>query len=194
MKDISINGIASINVLKGEQAIKKYREDGKNGVIIITTKKGTKGNLQSNVGNYSSISNGKEDNEEGPAVFNAPKIQKDLDPKKNNDPIFYTAEKPAAFPGGSDGWGKYLNKNLNVDLPVKNGAPAGIYTVVLNFVVQSNGEVTNVETINNPGYGTESEAIRVIEKGPKWIPAEQNGKKVNYLVKQTIVFNVSDKD
>ena len=38
MKDISINGIASINVLKGEQAIKKYREDGKNGVVEIILK------------------------------------------------------------------------------------------------------------------------------------------------------------
>ena len=38
MKDISINGIGSINVLKGEQAIKKYREDGKNGVVEIILK------------------------------------------------------------------------------------------------------------------------------------------------------------
>ncbi len=238
LNDISPKDIETINVLKSPSSISLYGDAGKNGVILITTKKGlgnvyvqnkmeevtvtgygtilgipsvqnirkpnqldaipaekvNKTNLQSNVGNYSSISNGKEDNDEGPALFIAPKIQKDLDPKKNNDPIFYTVEKPAEFPGGSHGWRKYLIKNLNVDLPVKNGAPAGIYTVVLNFVVQSNGEVTNVETINNPGYGTESEAIRVIEKGPKWIPAEQNGKKVNYLVKQTIVFNVSDKD
>ncbi len=86
-----------------------------------------------------------------------------------------------------------MSKDLNVDLRVKNGAPAGSYTVVLNFVVQSNGEVTNVETINNPGYGIAAEAIRMIEKGPKWISAKQNGKKVNYLVKQTIVFNVSYK-
>jgi len=38
MKDISINGIASINVLEGEEAIKKYREDGKNGVVEIILK------------------------------------------------------------------------------------------------------------------------------------------------------------
>ena len=39
MKAISQNDIESINVLKGEQAIKKYSEDGKNGVVEIKLKK-----------------------------------------------------------------------------------------------------------------------------------------------------------
>jgi len=83
-----------------------------------------------------------------------------------------------------------LGKNLNVNLPVVNGAPKGNYEVLLNFVVNSNGEVANVLASTNPGYGTASEAIRVIEKGPKWVPAVQNGKKVNFYLKQSIVFVV----
>jgi protein TonB len=134
-----------------------------------------------------------QENEEESVIFNAPKIQKNVDPSKNNEPIFYTAEKPAQFQGGSKGWVEYLGKNLNRNLLYKNKAVVGKYTVKLNFVVNSNGDVVNVIAENNPGYGSASEAIRVIEQGPKWIPAEQNGKKVNYLVKQTIVFEVSDK-
>ena len=61
------------------------------------------------------------------------------------------------------------------------------------FVVSKNGNVENVIAENKPGFGRETEAIRVIEKGPKWIPAEQNGRKVNFLMKQVIVFNVTDK-
>jgi hypothetical protein len=192
MKAISVNDIASVNVLKGEQAIKKYPEDGKNGVVIITTKKGTKTNLQNKMDEvtvigYSSIDTGVS------AVFIAPKIQKNVDPSKNNDPIFYTAEKPAEFPGGTGGWSNYLMNNLDRNLPNRNKAVPGKYTVKLNFIVSKNGDVENVIAENNPGYGTASEAIRVIEKGPKWIPAEQNGRKVNFLMKQVIVFNVSDK-
>ena len=192
MNAISVNDIASVNVLKGEQALKKYPEDGKNGVMVITTKKGTKTNLQNKMDEvtvigYSSIDTGVS------AVFVAPKIQKNVDPSKNNDPIFYTAEKPAEFPGGKAGWSNYLMNNLDRDLPNRNKAVPGKYTVKLNFTVSKNGDVENVIAENNPGYGTASEAIRVIEKGPKWIPAEQNEKKVNYLMKQVIVFNVVDK-
>ena len=192
MNAISVNDIASVNVLKGEQALKKYPEDGKNGVMIITTKKGTKTNLQNKMDEvtvigYSSIDTGVS------AVFIAPKIQKNVDPSKNNEPIFYTAEKPAEFPGGIEGWSNYLMNNLDRNLPNRNKAVPGKYTVKLNFIVSKNGDVENVIAENNPGYGTESEAIRVIEKGPKWIPAEQNGRKVNFLMKQVIVFNVSDK-
>jgi protein TonB len=192
MKAISVNDIVSVNVLKGEQALKRYPEDGKNGVIIITTKKGTIGNLQNKMDEvtvigYSTIDTGVS------AVFIAPKIQKNVDPSKNNEPIFYTAEKPAEFPGGTGGWSNYLMNNLDRNLPNRNKAVPGKYTVKLNFIVSKNGDVENVIAENNPGYGTASEAIRVIEKGPKWIPAEQNGRKVNFLMKQVIVFNVSDK-
>ena len=185
MNAISVNDIESVNVLKGEQALKKYPEDGKNGVMIITTKKGTKTNLQNKMDEvtvigYSSIDTGVS------AVFIAPKIQKNVDPSKNNEPIFYTAEKPAEFPGGTAGWSNYLMNNLDRNLPNRNKAVPGKYTVKLNFIVSKNGDVENVIAENNPGYGTESEAIRVIEKGPKWIPAEQNGRKVNFLMKQVI--------
>ena len=192
MNAISVNDIASVNVLKGEQALKKYPEDGKNGVMLITTKKGTKTNLQNKMDEvtvigYSSIDTGVS------AVFVAPKIQKNVDPSKNNEPIFYTAEKPAEFPGGKEGWSNYLMNNLDRNLPNRNKAVPGKYFVKLNFIVSKNGDVENVIAENNPGYGTESEAIRVIEKSPKWIPAEQNGKKVNYLMKQVITFIVNDK-
>jgi hypothetical protein len=102
-------------------------------------------------------------------------------------------QKPAEFPGGPDAWSKYLLNNMDRDLPKRNHAVAGNYFVKLNFVINEYGDVENVIAENNPGYGTASEAIRVIEKGPKWIPAEQNGKKVSYRMKQIIQFNVKDK-
>jgi protein TonB len=106
--------------------------------------------------------------------------------------VFYVVQIPAEFPGGANGWRKYLEKNLNSDLPVENGAPAGKYTVVVSFLVDKNGVISDVVAENDPGYGTKAEAIRVIAKGPNWKPAIQNGNKVIYRHKQSITFMVSE--
>ena len=190
IETLSPTEIESISVLKDAASTSLYGNAAKNGVVLITTKKGIKGNLQNKMEDVTVIGYGKADTKGDIVVFNAPKIQKNADPSKNNDPIFYTAEKPAEFPGGTSAWTAYLMKNLDRDLPYRNKAVSGKYTIKLNFVVNKNGDVENVIAENNPGYGTASEAIRVIEKGPKWIPAVQNGKNVNYLVKQSIVFSV----
>lgn len=185
--------IESINIIKDASSTSLYGDAGKNGVILITTKKGHVSNLQNKMEEVTVIGYGKNkiDTISEMMVFNAPKIQKNIDPTKNNDPIFYTVEKPAEFPGGLKGWSDYLMNNLDRDLPKKNKAVAGKYTIKLNFVVKKDGSVENVVAENNPGYGTAAEAIRVIERGPKWIPAEQNGKKVNFLMKQVISFIVN---
>jgi len=196
MEEVTVTGYGSILGIPKVQNIRKPYQLEEVAVVGYATKVGLKENLQNKMDEVTVIgfsNKSKQENEEESVIFNAPKIQKNVDPSKNNEPIFYTAEKPAQFQGGSKGWVEYLEKNLNRDLAFKNKAAAGKYTVKLNFVVNKDGDVVNVIAENNPGYGTVAEAIRVIEQGPKWIPAEQNGKRVNYLVKQTIVFEVSDK-
>ena len=98
---------------------------------------------------------------------------------------------PAEFPGGQKGWVNYLERTLNRDLLVNTNAPVGKYSVVVSFIVDKEGNVANVKAENNPGYGTMEEAIRVIQNGPKWIPATQNGVNVIYRHRQAIVFGVS---
>lgn len=99
---------------------------------------------------------------------------------------------PAEFPGGQKGWINYLEKSVDTDLPLRKGAPVGKYSVVVSFVVDKEGNVTNVKAENNPGYGTMEEAIRVLKNGPKWVPATQNGENVIYRQRQAIVFMVSN--
>ena len=108
----------------------------------------------------------------------------------NSDNVI--VEKYAEFPGGQKGWVNYLENNLNRDLPVRNGAPVGKYTVVVSFWVDEEGNITNVKAENNPGYGTMEEAIRVLKNGPKWVPATQNGKNIVYRQRQAFVFMISN--
>ena len=108
------------------------------------------------------------------------------------DKPFTTVQIEAQFPGGINEWTKYLQRNLNKDLPSENGAPAADYAVIVSFIVDRNGTISDVKAENDPGYGTAKEAIRVILKGPKWKPAEQNGNAVIYRQKQKITFRVGE--
>jgi hypothetical protein len=104
----------------------------------------------------------------------------------------YSVQFPAEFPGGQKGWINYLERSMNTDLPINKGAPAGKYTVVVNFIVDKEGNLSDIKAENNPGYGTAEEAVRVIKNGPKWVPASQNGVNVIYRHRQAIVFLVSN--
>lgn len=108
------------------------------------------------------------------------------------DKIFYNVQVPAEFPGGLNGWRNYLERHLNSDMPISNGAPAGRYTVVVSFTVDKTGAISDVVAENDPGYGTKAEAVRVIAKGPNWKPAVQNGSKVIYRHRQSITFLVAE--
>ncbi len=100
--------------------------------------------------------------------------------------------KEATFPGGINNWGLYLVKLLNKKVPARNGAPKGIYKVIIGFVVETNGQVSNVEAETNLGYGMEKEAIRVIKKSPNWDPLVILGIPKRVYLRQPITFLVND--
>ena len=110
----------------------------------------------------------------------------------DNDKVFTVTQIPAEFPGGNLAWEKYLLRNLDINIVKKNGGPAGKYTVVVSFIVDKLGNLSEIKAENDPGYGTKDEAIRIIAKGPKWKPAVQNGQNVVYKQKQAISFFVGD--
>ena len=115
-----------------------------------------------------------------------------VEEKKEDDEnkIFDKVEIEAGFPGGDSKWRQYLERTLNANVPVDNGAPEGTYTTVIQFVVDKEGNISDVKAMTNHGYGMEQEAIRVIQKGPKWTPAVQNGRQVKAYRKQPITFQV----
>lgn len=103
--------------------------------------------------------------------------------------IFTKVEIDAKFDGN---WEKFLLRNLNAQTPIDNNAPAGDYTVIMQFVVDIDGTVSGIKPLSNLGYGLEQEAIRVLKKATKWEPAIQNGRKVKAYRTQTITFRVTD--
>ena len=105
--------------------------------------------------------------------------------------VFTKVEQEAEFPGGIAGWRRYLQNNLDPNVPVEADAPPGTYTVIVKFIVSKDGSISDVVAETNNGYGMEKEAIRAIKKGPNWKAALQNGRNVNAYRRQPIVFQVN---
>jgi len=124
--------------------------------------------------------------DEGKAIVAAPKDDTDY------DQTFTKVEVEASFPGGSGAWAKYVQRSLNANVPIDNEAPTGSYTVIVQFIVDKEGNVSDVKALTSHGFGMEEEATRVIKRGPKWTPAIQNGRNVKAYRKQPITFIVSE--
>jgi protein TonB len=69
---------------------------------------------------------------------------KEIYEDEENHKVFTTVQIPAKFPGGLNGWSKYLQRNLNSFLPVDNGARAEKYTVIVSFIVSKDGTISEV--------------------------------------------------
>lgn len=111
---------------------------------------------------------------------------------ETDNKIFAKVEVESAFPGGLPQWRSFLEKNLNAGIPAAKGAPAGAYTVIIQFVVDKEGRVGDLKALTNHGYGMEAEALRVFKLSPNWIPARQNGRVVTAYRKQPVTFLVTE--
>ena len=82
-------------------------------------------------------------------------------------------QKPPAFPGGDQDLLKYLAENIKYPLFARENNIDG--TVVLSFVVNKDGSVSDVSVLKEIGGGCGKEAVRVVQSMPRWIPGEANG-------------------
>ncbi|MCX6318537.1 MAG: energy transducer TonB [Bacteroidetes bacterium] len=111
-------------------------------------------------------------------------------PEVKEDEILSIVEIEAKFKGN---WQRFLLSNLRPDTPIDNGAPVGRYSVIIRFVVDKEGNVSDITPLTSYGYGMEQEAIRVLKMAAnKWDPAIQNGYKAKAYHKQMITFEVGE--
>ena len=107
-----------------------------------------------------------------------------------NDSTTVMSDREPDFSGGRIGWKRFLETNLNANIPYEKGAPKGIYTVVIEFIVYEDGTIDKLKPLTQYGYGMEKEVIRILKKAPKWQPAIQDGKAKQAYRKQTVAFAV----
>lgn len=92
-------------------------------------------------------------------------------------------------------WSAFLAANVRGDVPYKNNAPEGNYTAKARFIINTDGSIQNVVLIEDPGYGTGEELVRVIKlSSGNWTPAiTEDGKKVKSMIAQPLTFSVERK-
>lgn len=120
----------------------------------------------------------------GKGVVAAPrKVEEDW------DKTFTKVEIESEYPGGQSAWRRYLNKTFRYPQEAVDAEIQG--TVVVQFIVDKEGNVSEVQAISGPtDGGLREEAIRVIKRSGKWTPAIQNGRQVKSYKKQPITFRL----
>jgi periplasmic protein TonB len=122
-------------------------------------------------------------------------------PATKEPEILIHVQIQAEFPGGNKAWSDYISRAVSksMDELVDDGKSG---TVVAQFVVDTEGNVSDVKVLgcNEASVanciGTQSKlaeiAIAAIKRGPKWTPAEQNGRKVKAYRRQPITFKLQE--
>jgi len=96
------------------------------------------------------------------------------------------------FPGGEQGLYKYLS--LNIRYPEKAATRGEQGYVLVQFIVEANGSITNCQVKKNATPLLDGEAIRVVSGMPKWIPGKSGGKAVRCTYTIPVRFKLSAGD
>lgn len=104
-------------------------------------------------------------------------------------PIYF---REAEFPKKDGGWLRFLQNNLQADIPTNNKAPNGEYQVIVRFTVQKDGSLKDIKAETNHGYGMEQEVIRILLKSPNWDPLILIGEPSDALRRQPVTFVVQE--
>ena len=98
------------------------------------------------------------------------------------DEILVTAEKMPEFPGGNGALLQYLNKNIKYPVVPQEQGIQG--RVIIQFVVDKDGTITDPVVVRSVDPYLDKEALRVIKAMPKWKPGIQGARSVR--VKYTV--------
>lgn len=90
--------------------------------------------------------------------------------------VFTVVEQMPSFPGGMGALNAYLHNNVRYPTVAQENGVQG--RVVISFVVERDGSITDVQVARSVDPSLDKEAVRVINSMPKWQPGKQNGSSV----------------
>lgn len=90
-------------------------------------------------------------------------------------PLMISEVEPT-FPGGSRAMMRFIQRNYRYPSAAQDNLVEGM--VIVRFVVEEDGGISNVSVVKGIGYGCDQEATRLVKAMPNWIPGEQGGTKV----------------
>ncbi len=95
---------------------------------------------------------------------------------KGGNQVYTVLEVQPKFPGGTQSFMQYLAANIRYPAADRENNVTG--RVVLQFVVEKDGSLTDIKAVRGPSQAMMNEAIRVLSSSPKWEPGIRNGQPV----------------
>lgn len=124
-----------------------------------------------------------EQSAEEAVVFTPMDVQEE---EEAEEEIFQVVEKVASFPGGNAKLMEFLRKELVYpQIAIDNNVQGRVF---VQFVVNKDGSIQDVKVTRGVDPILDEEAIRVVKKMPKWVPAEQRGKTVRSRFTLPVMF------
>jgi len=113
-------------------------------------------------------------------------LRTDSLPEDTHNEVFTSVEKLPQYPGGMESFYRFLSNNLRYPTDGIEKNVKGRVNVA--FVVKRDGALSDLRVVGNANDPLASEALRVMALSPKWLPGEQNGKRVAVQYTVPIVF------
>ncbi len=102
--------------------------------------------------------------------------------------VFDVVEQMPSFPGGPSALMKYLSENVRYPVVAQENGVQG--RVVVSFVVEKDGHITDVKVVRSVDPSLDKEAARVVKSMPSWIPGKQNGSAVRVKYNVPVSFKL----
>lgn len=105
--------------------------------------------------------------------------------------VFKVVEQMPAYPEGQLALLEFLAKNINYPKVAKDNGVEGM--VVVQYVIEKDGSISNAKVVKGIGAGCDEEALRVVNAMPNWTPGKQRGQAVAVQFNLPIRFKLEDK-
>ncbi|MDO5446721.1 MAG: energy transducer TonB [Prevotellaceae bacterium] len=129
------------------------------------------------------------DEENGKDIADLKTITVQAPPEEvKEEKIFDVVEQMPDFPGGMSALMQYLSKHIKYPVVAEENGIQG--RVIVTFVVEKNGSITDVQVVKSVDPSLDKEAVRVVKSMPNWIPGKQNGSAVRVKYTLPVTFRL----
>ena len=109
-------------------------------------------------------------------------------PKEEETKVFDVVEQMPSFPGGQAALFQWLSNNIKYPVVAEENGVQG--RVIVTFVVERDGSITDVRVVKSVDPSLDKEAVRVTKSMPHWIPGKQNGSAVRVKYTLPVTFRL----
>lgn len=110
------------------------------------------------------------------------------EPKPEVEKVFDVVEQMPSFPGGPSALMEWLSNNVKYPVVAQENGVQG--RVVVSFVVERDGSITDVKVVRGVDPSLDREASRVVRAMPRWNPGKQNGSAVRVKYNVPVAFRL----